>query len=113
LILTAVLEPRVITCLDFWKVNSSTYFPAIDVEIYGWEMLKSKDLALNGSLSLRMVFFIYGITSISHLPGRRSLLVYQLPSHPPTLFESSPLPLQANKAALAYFFWKSMSGEQR
>jgi hypothetical protein len=41
-----------------------------------------------------------------------SLFKYELCSHPPVLFESSSLPLQANKLALADALWKTMKGEQ-
>ena len=42
-----------------------------------------------------------------------SLFKYELCTHPPALFESAALPLQANKATLADVLWKSMKGEQR
>ena len=42
-----------------------------------------------------------------------SLFKYELCTHPPALFESSSLPLQANKAVLADVLWKSMTVEQR
>ena len=38
---------------------------------------------------------------------------YELCSYPPALFESSNLPLQANKAVLADVLWKSVNSEQR
>ena len=38
---------------------------------------------------------------------------YELCSHPPTLFESSYLPLQANKAILTDVLWKSIEQQQR
>lgn len=43
----------------------------------------------------------------------QSLFKYELCSYPPALFESSFLPLQANKAVLADVLWKTMQGEQR
>lgn len=42
-----------------------------------------------------------------------SLFKYELCSHPPALFESSYLPLQANKAILADVLWKSIEQQQR
>ena len=41
-----------------------------------------------------------------------SLFNYELRSHPPALFESSYLPLQANKAILANVLWKSIEQQQ-
>lgn len=42
-----------------------------------------------------------------------SLFKYELRSHPPALFESSYLHLQANKAILANVLWKSIEQRQR
>ena len=42
----------------------------------------------------------------------QSLFAYELCSPPPALFESSGLPLQANKAALADTIWKSLKSDQ-
>ena len=42
-----------------------------------------------------------------------SLFQYELCTYPAALFESSSLPLQPNKAALADYLWKSMKEEQR
>ena len=42
-----------------------------------------------------------------------SLFQYELCTYPAALFEPSSLPLQPNKAVLAYCIWKSMKEEQR
>lgn len=42
-----------------------------------------------------------------------TLFKFELCSHPPALFDSSSLPLQANKAVLADVLWKSIDEEQR
>ena len=53
------------------------------------------------------------ITVGDRLEDLPSLFKYELCSHPPALFESSSLPLQANKAVLADVLWKSMNKEQQ
>ncbi len=42
----------------------------------------------------------------------QSIFKYELCSHPPALFDSSALPLTANKAALADALWKVVENEQ-
>ena len=42
-----------------------------------------------------------------------SLFPYELCTYPADLFESSSLPLQPNKAVLAYYLWKLMEEEPR
>ena len=43
----------------------------------------------------------------------QSLFAYELCSPPPALFETSGLPLQANKAVLADTIWKALKSEQK